>query len=32
VSYSEPIPIGTFERGSFVVILNGQIVEDFTVP
>jgi len=30
--YSEPIPIGTFERGSFVVLVNGQQVEEFTVP
>ena len=30
--YSEPIPIGTFESGSFVVLVNGQQVEEFTVP
>lgn len=30
--YSEPIPIRTFERGSFVVLVNGQQVEEFTVP
>jgi hypothetical protein len=30
--FSEIIPIGTFERGSFVVILNGQQVEEFSVP
>jgi hypothetical protein len=30
--YSEPIAIGTFERGSFVVFVNNQQVEEFTVP
>jgi hypothetical protein len=31
-SYSEPIPIGAFERGSFGVFVNGQLVEEFTLP
>ena len=31
-SYSEPIPIGAFERGSFGVFLNSQLVEEFTLP
>jgi len=30
--YSEPIPIGAFERGSYVVFVNGQQVEEFAVP
>ena len=32
VEYSEPIAIGAFEHGSFVVFVNGQLVEEFTLP
>jgi hypothetical protein len=30
--YSEPIPIETLEGGSFVVLVNGEQVEEFTLP
>lgn len=31
-SYSEVIPIGAFERGSYAVFLNDQKVEEFVLP
>ena len=31
-SYAETIPIGSFERGSFAVFVNGQQVEEFVLP
>jgi hypothetical protein len=30
--YSESIPIGAFERGSYAVFLNDQKVEEFVLP
>ena len=31
-SYSQVIPIGAFERGSYAVFLNDQPVEEFVLP
>jgi hypothetical protein len=31
-SYSEVIPLGAFERGSYAVFLNDQQVEEFVLP
>jgi len=30
--YSEVIPMGAFERGSYGIFLNGELVEEFVLP
>jgi hypothetical protein len=30
--YAETIPLGSFERGSYGVFVNGQAVEEFVLP